>query len=450
MTTDARARTAACVRTAGAWPLLLLLCVHVACHARLASAEDGRVTVNVRRYLSLPSESFRTAYDQRVDYSSSDRLCREAGAVLAADQSDAAHKAIFDQFHSYAKNNQELYSFLGGDALSNAAVRREPTKWCKAGDKTTSLNCVYRWNKGLFATASNGDGAAFWRGSLYGVSGSAAMNGYPPHWNELYPKDSYLNIVECHLNDKHAMYWRDVNSAQPHYAQAPIQGTYVTSYIAVCESQDSISSSTTTTRPPTTTTTTTTTTEAPRTTTTTSTTSTTTTTKAPTSTTTSTTATVAPTNTTSSSSTTESPSSPTTMADGSSGPSGGAAGTPSSSSGTASATSPGPVGNATSAPPVPGGAGHAGLGESSTWAERYWYVILLVFLSVIVAIVLIVLLFVCRSRSRDGEKVTPMVLRESFHVPYMVGTANDTGAYYADAPPFVPPQNRGMERVHAW
>ncbi|KAH8616529.1 IGP family C type lectin domain [Trypanosoma vivax] len=449
MTTDARARTAACVHTAGAWPLLLLLCVHVACHARLASAEDGRVTVNVRRYLSFHSGSFRTVYGQRVDYSSSDRLCREAGAVLAADQSGAAHAGIHEEHYRLAVG-KELYSFLGGDALSNAAVWREPTKWCKAGDKTTSLNCVYRWNKGLFATASNGDGAAFWRGSLYGVTDSTAMNGYPPHWGEFYPKDSYLNIVTWHVPDKHAMYWRDVNSAQPHYAQTPIQGTYADSYIAVCEVQDSISSSTTTTRPPTTTTTTTTTTEAPTTTTTTSTTSTTTTTKAPTSTTTSTTATVAPTNTTSSSSTTESPSSPTTMADGSSGPSGGAAGTPSSSSGTASATSPGPVGNATSAPPVPGGAGHAGLGASSTWAERYWYVILLVFLSVIVAIVLIVLLFVCRSRSRDGEKVTPMVLRESFHVPYMVGTANDTGAYYADAPPFVPPQNRGMERVHAW
>ncbi|CCD19383.1 IGP family C type lectin domain [Trypanosoma vivax] len=149
MTTDARARTAACVRTAGAWPLLLLLCVHVACHARLASAEDGRVTVNVKRYLSFHSGSFRTAYGQRVDYSSSDRLCREAGAVLAADQSGAAHAGIHEEHYRLAVG-KELYSFLGGDALSNAAVRREPTKWCKAGDKTTSLNCVYRWNKGLF------------------------------------------------------------------------------------------------------------------------------------------------------------------------------------------------------------------------------------------------------------------------------------------------------------
>ncbi|KAH8617315.1 IGP family C type lectin domain [Trypanosoma vivax] len=146
MTTDARARTAACVRTAGAWPLLLLLCVHVAWHARLASAEDGRVTVNVKRYLSLPSESFRAGNSYRVDYSSSDRLCREAGAVLAADQSRAAHKAILQRFYA-RKNDRPLHSYLGGDARRSASTLEEPARRCKAGDEDASLNCVYRWNK---------------------------------------------------------------------------------------------------------------------------------------------------------------------------------------------------------------------------------------------------------------------------------------------------------------
>ncbi|KAH8617323.1 IGP family C type lectin domain [Trypanosoma vivax] len=446
MTTDARARTAACVRTAGAWPLLLLLCVHVAWHARLASAEDGRVTVNVKRYLSLPSEGFRTQHAHRVDYSSSDRLCREAGAVLAADQSRAAHEAILEQFHVLSVKSVG-YSFLGGDALSNAAMRRNPLERCKAGDKTTSLNCVYRWNKGLFAAASNGDGAAFWRGSLRGVSGSAALNGYPSHWSELYPKDSYLNVVAWYLPDKYAVYWRDVNSDQPYFAPTPILYTYVTNYIAVCEVQDSVSTTGTgngesaslASGA-----------------------------KLPFTSTNDAGGNILIPNSSPSSSTNNAPVSSTLTAmptvdeaslaasGGGSNGTNGAGHHPTGSAVTAvTATKPPPptsapdvsewVSSATFVPPVPGAKGQVGRDASSTWAERYWYVILLSLLVAIAAVVLIVLCLCLRCCAGDGEKVTPMVLRESAGAPLcVVAPVGDGDAYYADVPPFVPSHADGM------
>ncbi|CBH14053.1 hypothetical protein, conserved [Trypanosoma brucei gambiense DAL972] len=185
--------------------LMLLQCILRPLQA--ASSGGGPVTTAAKSYAVYTHEVFENNGVYNVDYVNSERVCRAEGMNLATDHSEATNSLIY----KLLKPKNELgylYVYLGGDAKYSASSVHEEKDRCKVGDLASSLNCVYRWNTGLFAPATPDDnGVAFWRGSSHEVSGAGSMNDYPSFFKN-YPAYGRLNVI-AKLDSSDRVTWFD-------------------------------------------------------------------------------------------------------------------------------------------------------------------------------------------------------------------------------------------------
>ncbi|KEG06481.1 hypothetical protein DQ04_13721010 [Trypanosoma grayi] len=87
------------------------------------------------------------------------------------------------------------YIFMGGDAMYSSTKVTDKAKRCLRGIRSTALNCIYRWNLGRFADATeDGWGVPFFRGSYAGPA-TEVLNGYPIYWAPNYPKNGQVFVI---------------------------------------------------------------------------------------------------------------------------------------------------------------------------------------------------------------------------------------------------------------
>ncbi|ORC84877.1 uncharacterized protein TM35_000401440, partial [Trypanosoma theileri] len=232
---------AAAVRTAVLWVSLCMLLQHLGHHPQFtAEAMIGIVQVNIVRYFSFPHSIFQlTNY---VSYGSSVDACRASGGYLVTGQSLAAQDAI--TYH--LKSNQHYFypttaTFMGGDAIYSTRFEPDPSQRCTQGRIGASINCVYRWNQGLFAQGTvDGKGVDFYKGSLYTLPGAGPMNGYTPFWQVNYPArgNPYL-VSRFTFTEGTQAPWYDAAVNPNGDAVLIING-----FLVVCEVQGAIDGST--------------------------------------------------------------------------------------------------------------------------------------------------------------------------------------------------------------
>ncbi|ESL05274.1 hypothetical protein TRSC58_07086, partial [Trypanosoma rangeli SC58] len=258
MATEVGMRARSAVRTVVRWMALLLLLQCVGSHPSFTVAgEDKHVIVKIKRYFSFPNSEFRNKYGGQVDYYMSSRSCEQNGGLLTADQTPAAHESITDHLRKVRDvANQEVFTYMGGDAYYSYFWEEDPAKKCDPKVADTLLNCIFEWNQGLFAKLKrNGRGVPFFKGSLYSLAGAGRLNGYDAYWRDGYPAHGQIYLISrLDITKKEAKAaWYDGDS----YARINPDTPYA-SFGIVCGVQDGISTSTTTmttTKVPTTTTT---------------------------------------------------------------------------------------------------------------------------------------------------------------------------------------------------
>ncbi|RHW74093.1 hypothetical protein DPX39_020019700 [Trypanosoma brucei equiperdum] len=228
--------------------ILLLLTAVCPLHVTAADGIDGRVIVNVKEYFSMDNFAFSRHGKYFVSYNNAEAYCRDNGAVLPADQTEAAHQSLQDAMKDVLTGS-DAFSYLGGDAVYSSGGAIVADKRCKPGDAASSRHCVYRWNKGLFAKAlPDGHGVAFWRGSYVKYAFAAPMNGYPSFWGSEYPKHGQLYTLSWYHEDDDVTTWYDGREASGtiRWTSQNFE-TKSQDYVVVCEVHDSISTTTTTT-----------------------------------------------------------------------------------------------------------------------------------------------------------------------------------------------------------
>ncbi|CBH09599.1 hypothetical protein, conserved, partial [Trypanosoma brucei gambiense DAL972] len=150
MSMDTRMVSFGFTRAALLCGLLLLLTAVCPLHVSAADGDDGRVIVNVKEYFSMPNRAFIRDGEYHVSYYNANAYCGDNGAVLPADQTEAAHQSLQDAMKRVITGS-DAFSYLGGDAVYSSGGVIEADKRCKPGDIASSRYCVYRWNKGLYA-----------------------------------------------------------------------------------------------------------------------------------------------------------------------------------------------------------------------------------------------------------------------------------------------------------
>ncbi|CCD16976.1 unnamed protein product [Trypanosoma congolense IL3000] len=223
----------------GSKTLVVLLIILLADSAPLEAQEH--VVVNIKYYNAYNNGPFNTPNGYMVSYDIADRYCTDIGGVLAAAQTPSAHERMHRSARK-AMGGGAAFAYLGGDASHSASSALEPQTRCVAGSPASSLNCIYRWNKGLFATASSdGKGCAFWRGSYASARGARSMNGYPSYWNDDYPHRGELHVLSWYRSKDGTATWYDrkpVSAENRESSHNP--GTQPQDYICMCEFQDSV------------------------------------------------------------------------------------------------------------------------------------------------------------------------------------------------------------------
>ncbi|CCD16762.1 unnamed protein product [Trypanosoma congolense IL3000] len=188
--------------------VLVLLCV-VHPLQMAVSAKEGPIA-STKEYIILPNGRFNEGGQYLVSHGATERICREEGAILATDHSEATDAAI-NEVHSTLSHVHNIYSYLGGDATFSASEAQDAGSRCKEADNSTSIHCVYRWNRGLFdATTTNGIGEAFWRGSYRSTPGAGSMNDFPFRWIKDYPKFGVLYPMSRRHYRESKRTWFDV------------------------------------------------------------------------------------------------------------------------------------------------------------------------------------------------------------------------------------------------
>ncbi|RHW74101.1 hypothetical protein DPX39_020024400 [Trypanosoma brucei equiperdum] len=248
MSMDTRMVSFGFTRAALLCGLLLLLTAVCPLHVSAADGDDGRVIVNVKEYFSMPNRAFIRDGEYHVSYYNANAYCVDNGAVLPADQTEAAHQSLQDAMKRVITGS-DAFSYLGGDAVYSSGGAIVANKRCKPGDIASSRYCVYRWNKGLFAKAlPDGWGVAFWHGSYVKYGGAASMNGYPSFWGSEYPKRGQLYTLSWYHKDYDVTTWydgKDMSGRIKWTSKNP--ATKTENYVILCEVHDSISTTTTTT-----------------------------------------------------------------------------------------------------------------------------------------------------------------------------------------------------------
>ncbi|CCD16343.1 unnamed protein product [Trypanosoma congolense IL3000] len=233
----------------GSKTLVVLLIILLADSAPLEAQEH--VVVNIKYYNAYNNGPFNTPNGYMVSYDIADRYCTDIGGVLAAAQTPSAHERMHQSARK-AMGGGAAFAYLGGDASHSASSALEPRTRCVAGSPASSLNCIYRWNKGLFATASSdGKGCAFWRGSYASARGARSMNGYPSYWNDDYPHRGELHVLSWYRSKDGTATWYDgkpVSAENRESSHNP--GTQPQDYICMCEFQDSVATKTKTPQQP--------------------------------------------------------------------------------------------------------------------------------------------------------------------------------------------------------
>ncbi|AAZ11602.1 hypothetical protein, conserved [Trypanosoma brucei brucei TREU927] len=193
-------------------------------------------TAYVKEYILFPNRKFWHGGDYLVDYSNSVHICREAGGTLATDHSQATNERL-TAYHLGVADGPFIYSYLGGDATYSASAAQDAGIRCTAGDYDTSLNCVYRWNSGLFeASGIEGNGVAFWRGSYTYKSGSGALGGYPSFFAQSYPQDGQLHVMGWYTNVTKWFGWFDGGEVSGNKPGGKAPGyKSLTYFAALCE-----------------------------------------------------------------------------------------------------------------------------------------------------------------------------------------------------------------------
>ncbi|CCD13001.1 unnamed protein product, partial [Trypanosoma congolense IL3000] len=187
--------------------VLALLCVVHPLQVAV-SAKEGPIA-STKEYIIFPNERFQEGGQYLVSHGATERICREEGAILATDHSEATDAAI-NEVHSTLAHEQIIYSYLGGDATFSASDAQDAGSRCKEADNSTSIHCVYRWNRGLFdATTTNGIGEAFWRGSYRSIPGGSPMNDFPFRWIKDYPQHGFLYPISRRFDEEKERTWFD-------------------------------------------------------------------------------------------------------------------------------------------------------------------------------------------------------------------------------------------------
>ncbi|ORC84878.1 uncharacterized protein TM35_000401450 [Trypanosoma theileri] len=241
MTGGVHVRAAAAVRTAVLWVSLCMLLQHLGHHPQFtAEAMIGSVQVNIVRYFSFPHSIFRlTKY---VNYGASADACNTNGGFLVTGQSLAAQNTITE----HLKNNRnqaypEVLAYMGGDAIYSIRFDPDPNIRCTPGIEGASLNCIYRWNQGLFTReTSDGRGVDFYRGSLYSLPGAGPLNGYTMYWRPKYPARGNPYVVSQYTF---------IEGTQATWYDAPVNAYLdpdlnLNGFVVVCEVQSSSDGST--------------------------------------------------------------------------------------------------------------------------------------------------------------------------------------------------------------
>ncbi|ORC86061.1 uncharacterized protein TM35_000301010 [Trypanosoma theileri] len=262
MTGGVHVRTAAAVRTAVLWVSLCMLLQHLGHHPQFTAEAEGSVQVKIVRYFTLPNSAYTSTAGGRVNYGNSVTVCNMNGGSLVAGQSTAAQNAITDQLRPKITSTVTLpTTYMGGDAIYSTRFESDPSQKCTPGVQGASINCIYRWNQGLFTQGTvDGHGVPFYRGSYYSVPGAGPLNGYTPFWPISYPLRGNPYVISQYQNSlgKRAT-WYDGPEDPTGNTDVPSWG-----FVVVCEVQDTITGSapipttTPTTKPPIPTTTTTT------------------------------------------------------------------------------------------------------------------------------------------------------------------------------------------------
>ncbi|ORC84870.1 uncharacterized protein TM35_000401370, partial [Trypanosoma theileri] len=174
--------------------------------------------------------------------------CNANGGSLVTGQSLAAQNAITDQLRTtQTVGYKEALTYMGGDLTYSIRFEPDPNKKCQnLPSVVVSVNCIYRWNLGLFASGEFvGKGVPFYRGSLYSLPGAGPLNEYTPFWEYHYPAHGETYVVS----------WFTLRTGtQATWYDGPVTpvGNNILPYnyfLVVCEVQDSIIGSTTTTTP---------------------------------------------------------------------------------------------------------------------------------------------------------------------------------------------------------
>ncbi|ORC84879.1 uncharacterized protein TM35_000401460 [Trypanosoma theileri] len=268
MTGGVHVRGAAAVRTAVLWVSLCMLLQHLGHHPQFTAEAQGSVQVNILRYFTFDNNVFLNTPGGRVNYGNSVTACSGNGGSLVTGQSAAAQSAITAQLKSQKPPLAQFPPFIpfsntymGGDATYS--INSEPilAKRCIAGTGGASINCIYRWNSGLFASGEYvGKGVPFYRGSLFSLPGAGPVNGYPPFWQIYYPAHGNPYVISRygHVQGARSKWYDTTHDAIDNTRLPPGD------FVVVCEVQETTAGSTpiptpipTTTPVPTTTTTTT-------------------------------------------------------------------------------------------------------------------------------------------------------------------------------------------------
>ncbi|ORC84876.1 uncharacterized protein TM35_000401430 [Trypanosoma theileri] len=237
MTGGVHVRAAAAVRTAVLWVSLCMLLQHLGHHPQFTAEAEGSVQVNIKRYFTIPNSKFASAGGS-VTPRISATLCSVDGGSLVSGQSAAAQDAITVELRKAFPNTDDpVHTYMGGDSTYSIYTEPDPSKKCKKGFYGASLNCIYRWNIGVFASETvDGYGVPFYRGSYYTLPGRGPVNGYTAFWSSGYPRQGESYMV--------SRYWKFVSPIAKWYDSAIDSmlnpNTPRDSFIAVCEVQDGL------------------------------------------------------------------------------------------------------------------------------------------------------------------------------------------------------------------
>ncbi|CCD21240.1 IGP family C type lectin domain [Trypanosoma vivax] len=189
-------------------------------------------TAHARKYMSYSGQSLGLLSGTVVDYNTFDTVCRSKGGVLAAVPTENARIHVTREILA-VRGRGKTVTYVGGDADDSTRNAQGEGGRCVIGGKSSSLNCIYRWNKGLYATATPGGvGVAFWRGSYYG-KGGGPLNGFPSYWYEGYPGRGQVYMVATLGEMEELLFWNDAEKRYNHMRDGT-RGVK-REYVVVCE-----------------------------------------------------------------------------------------------------------------------------------------------------------------------------------------------------------------------